>query len=233
MAHEVLQGFGMYKRRYEQRPDRCPNCERDTSLARRDSRLVWPDISENLVLPMGACVMEDVWSCTYCDQTLIELRLYEVDHDAGSDVAPSGVRLVWPPRPPRELPVEAPEEVRSLYREASMAESVGALRGAGALFRAAVERLCDAQGAVGATLYDQIEDLAKRGVQREVVDDLHEARLLGNWTLHEGIQFSADEVADVAELIAEAAHVLYVEPAQRVAMRDARKARRDGTRGAL
>lgn len=59
------------------------------------------------------------------------------------------------------------------------------------------------------------------------VTTAHEARLLGNWSLHDGLEFSAAEVADVAELIAEAVHVLYVEPAERARMRQTRKDRRD------
>jgi hypothetical protein len=122
--------------------------------------------------------------------------------------------------------LEPPDAMRSLYREASRAESVGALRGAAALYRASVEELVADQNAQGATLYDRVEALVGEGVDDDLVRDLHEARLLGNWSMHEGLEFSAEEVADVASLIADAVHTLYVQPAQREAMRQAREARR-------
>ena len=134
--------------------------------------------------------------------------------------------MAWPKRAPRELDSATPETVRSLYREASTTEVAGALRGAAALYRATVEELCRVQGATGGDLKQQIDDLATKGVSRAIVDDLHEARLLGNWSLHEGLSFDAEEVADVAGLIDEAVNILYVEPARRAAMRDARRARR-------
>ncbi|MFD5921729.1 DUF4145 domain-containing protein [Kitasatospora sp. NPDC058201] len=96
-----------------------------------------------------------------------------------------------------------------------------------AMYRAAVEELCKDRGAEGPNLFKKIEDLVNRGVSREIVDDLHEARFLGNWSLHDGLEFSAEEVGDVAELITEAVHVLYVQPEERRAMRNARNARRD------
>jgi hypothetical protein len=49
--------------------------------------------------------------------------------------------------------------MRSLYREASQAENVGALRGA------AVEELVADRGAEGRDLYAQINALGERGVE--------------------------------------------------------------------
>ena len=50
--------------------------------------------------------------------------------------------------------------------------------------------------------------------------------MLGNDSIHAGITYSEQEVADVAGLIEEAVLVLYVQPEQKRAMREARKARR-------
>jgi hypothetical protein len=49
---------------------------------------------------------------------------------------------------------------------------------------------------------------------------------MGNWSLHDGIEFSKDEVADVASLIIDAVEEVYVMPARREEMRTARAARR-------
>ncbi|MEO8697806.1 MAG: DUF4145 domain-containing protein, partial [Acidimicrobiales bacterium] len=85
------------------------------------------------------------------------------------------------------------------------------------------------RGCTGKDLYTRIEQLETRGIDRDLVDDLHEARLLGNWTLHEGVEFSPAEVADVSLLIADAVEVLYVQPAAKAMMRDLRRNRRDLT----
>ena len=97
------------------------------------------------------------------------------------------------------------------------------------LYRDAVEELVKDQGVGGANLKDQIDALKGKGVDADIVTDLHEARLTGNYTIHQGIVFSADEVEDVAQLITDAVEILYVEPARRAAMRNARAARRGGS----
>jgi len=185
----------------------------------------------------GCWVLEVVLSCVFCEKTMLELQVYESTaspaatfvalRESSSGLAPDEVIVAWPRRAPRELDASAPEALRSLYTEASTAEYAGALRGAAALYRAAVEELCSDQNASGKDLKARINALATKGVERAIISDLHEARLLENWSLHEGLTFSAEEVRDVAELVEEAVQVLYVQPATRQAMRDARKARRD------
>jgi hypothetical protein len=107
---------------------------------------------------------------------------------------------------------------------------VGALRGAAVLYRATVEEVCTAAGSSGANLHARIEGLAAKGAEADLITDLHEARLLGNWAIHEGLEFSADEVADVAQLIADAVAVLFVVPEERRRMRLSRAERRDARR---
>jgi hypothetical protein len=71
-----------------------------------------------------------------------------------------------------------------------------------------------------------IDGLLKLGVDQDIVKNLHEARLMGNWSLHAGVTFAPEEVKDVALLIRDAVHELYAEPARRQAMRSAREERR-------
>lgn len=52
--------------------------------------------------------------------------------------------------------------------------------------------------------------------------------MMGNWSLHDGVEFHPEEVTDVALLIADAVDGLYVQPLRRAAMRAARAARRFG-----
>lgn len=203
----------------------CPNCHQGTSLTLSTHDIVWPGRTTG---SGGESVAEHVvferWGCNYCKKGTCFLLRYA---PGAKDRPPSEVIQVWPRREPRQLPDEAPAEVRSLYEEASRAEAAGALRGAAALYRAAVEELCKAQGCTSGKLEQKINDLATKGVDQGVVDDLHEARFLGNWSIHEGLVFEPDEVADVASLIDEAITVLYVQPAERQRLREARRARRE------
>lgn len=97
------------------------------------------------------------------------------------------------------------------------------------MYRATVEELAKDQQATGGNLYEKIESL-KGKLSAELVEDLHEARMLGNDSIHAGLIYSAEEVEDVAKLIEEAVLVLDVQPEEKRAMRDARKARRDGSK---
>lgn len=103
------------------------------------------------------------------------------------------------------------------------------MRGAAGLYRAVVEVLAGDQGARTGSLYDKIEALRGRDVDVDIIDSLHEARLLGNWSLHDAVEFSPEEVEDVALLIADAIDQLYVLPAARSAMKAARAARRSSS----
>jgi Domain of unknown function (DUF4145) len=201
------------------------NCERHTALEFVDEYFIWPKWADgDREPPMYQYAKLIVWRCTYCNRTTGVRFNYE--ESAERYRAPVSSEIVWPQRAPRELPGQAPASLRSLYQEASLAESAGALRGAAGLYRAAVEELCRDRGATGDSLKKKVDALAGLGVDDDIVEDLHEARLTGNWSLHEGLQFSAEEVADVADLIHDAVETLYVQPARRAELRAAREARR-------
>jgi hypothetical protein len=142
------------------------------------------------------------------------------------------------------LPGEGvPEEVRSFYEEGGVAMAAGAPRAAAAMFRGAVEAMCDALGVARTTqsktgreiprnLRDRVNDLEEKGVDPDIVEDLHEARLVGNDSLHDGLIYAADELADVAELIAHAVQLAFVHPADKRAMKEKRDARREAHQAA-
>lgn len=177
----------------------------------------------------GIVVME----CLHCGKSVILLetvaRLPAKDLDGEPDER-RWRTMVSPAQSPRSLHESAPEQVRSLYEEASKCEKGNAFRAAGVMYRATVEELVKDQQATGANLWAKIESL-KAKLSDELVEDLHEARMLGNDSIHAGITYSAEEVADVAGLIEEAVLVLYVQPEQKRAMREARKARRTSSKG--
>lgn len=212
----------------------CPNCELASAFTSSRRELVWPEYNGNLASlsqKWTARVFIWVMTCRHCTRTATYLeRRWMVpvgDAEDGHRAPRSSVQLIYPSRAPRELSDHVPEAVRSLFREASECENVGALRGAAGLYRAAVEVLCDEQGAEGKTLYAKLEALKTKAIDDQIIADLHEARLLGNFSLHDGMTFTAEEVADVAELLIEATTALYVQPAERRRLRDARKSRRE------
>jgi Domain of unknown function (DUF4145) len=209
-------------------PDDCPNCRRSVALVFLWAERLWPtrNAGDWKAIEGTDSLVEYVWGCSYCLKTTVVWAFFDDGEDAHRQ--PTEMRIVWPERAPRELPPEAPEALRSLYREASVCEHAGALRGAAVLYRASAEELVKDRGAGGKNLWEKIEGLGNQGVSADIVRDLHEARLLGNDSIHEGLSYDAREVADVAVLIADAVDELYVEPAKREAMRLAREARRTG-----
>ncbi|MEV6803186.1 DUF4145 domain-containing protein [Streptomyces sp. NPDC051132] len=215
-------------------PGLCPNCHLHTHFTFRSSdhiTYIWPRLRtehpsvDHLRHEGRTWLRQIVVNCGHCSKTVVLHELIHF-HEDGKTGEVLRVIQVWPERQPRELHTSAPNAVRDLFAEGARAEAAAAYRAAGAMYRATVEELCKALGAEGNNLASKINDLVNRGVTSEIVENLHEARFLGNWSLHDGLEFSAEEVADVADLIAEAVHILYVQPEERRAMRDARKARR-------
>jgi hypothetical protein len=172
-----------------------------------------------------------ILQCLHCRKTVILLETVArlpPKEPGGEERETTWRVMVSPAESPRTLHESAPTEVRDLFAEASTCEKAKAFRAAGVMYRAAVEELVKEQGATGGTLWHKIESL-KGSLSDELVSDLHEARMLGNDSIHAGITYSAEEVADVAHLIEEAVLVLYVQPEEKRAMREARKARREGS----
>ena len=67
------------------------------------------------------------------------------------------------------------------------------------MHRAAGEELVKDQKATGGDLYKKIDSLSGE-MSLELIEALHEARMLGNDSIHAGITYSAEEVEDVAKL---------------------------------
>jgi hypothetical protein len=209
----------------------CPNCGFGSAFVQAHQVQVWPSAKMNPDWADGESrEVLTVMRCLHCSKTatyLAQQNRHPRNEASGRTPVSTFARLVHPAQSPRTLSEHVPEPVRSLFREASVSEAVGAARGAAGLYRAAVERLCDDQGIAPGVLYKRLEALKEKAIDDQVVADLHEARLLGNFSLHDGVEFSAEEIADVADLIVEATTSLYVQPAERRRLRDARKQRRE------
>ena len=105
----------------------------------------------------------------------------------------------------------------------------GRSRGAAGCLRAAVEQIAKERGAKGKDIQTRIDELGRiTNLDSNIVKALHDTRLTGNWSLHDGVEFSHDEIEDLSQLVNETVQILYVQPAQRAAMAAARTARRGG-----
>ncbi|MFD6184873.1 DUF4145 domain-containing protein [Streptomyces goshikiensis] len=222
-----------------------PECARGVTMTRNSHVIVHPRYVDVGTVGRGGYdptadlnerISQEIWSCDYCKRTTAELVWWEKpeelrDKDDADMFAMVKRRTIYPEPTPRTLQPEIPERIRSLFDEAARTESAGAVRLAGAGYRAVVEEICKDQGATGRTLYDKITNLDGR-LSPDVIDALHEARMVGNDSLHDGLAYSQDELADVAELVTEVVTILYVHPAQRAAMAAARAARRAASKAA-
>ena len=90
--------------------------------------------------------------------------------------------------PPERLDFDAtdlPERVREALEEAVACHAAEAYTATGLMVRKALELMCEEREAEGATLYDRIEALRDKVVlPQELMDGLHDLRLLGNDAAH-------------------------------------------------
>lgn len=219
----------------------CPNCGTNAAFRRDSARKIWPTSSNNheSFYARGS-VIESVWTCLHCERNTTQIHVV-----TQSPIGPVGTNMsgrtvdetsiecttvdVWPRRTPRQLDASVPDDVRSLYEEASLCETAGAMRGAGVLYRAAVEAMAAHQEATGDNLYRRIESLRTK-LGDDLTNHFHEARMVGNDSIHDGTVYAPDEIADIADLLDEACQVLYVQPAERAEMAARRLARREAAR---
>ncbi|MFE8016341.1 DUF4145 domain-containing protein [Streptomyces antibioticus] len=169
--------------------------------------------------------------CDWCGNESVYLRRVDVETEVlpgefREKYVTTHIEQVYPHKAPRELASEAPEMVRKVFAEAALAEASGAFRLAGIGYRATVEQIVKERGAAGKNLYERITALKSLGATEDIVDAFHEARFVGNDAAHDALAYSAEEIADIAQLIDEAVLVLYIQPAQRAKMAAQRAARR-------
>lgn len=147
-------------------------------------------------------------------------------------------RLAWPRRGEGPLPnPDLPEDVRSDYEEASTILDLSP-RGAAALLRLAIQKLCKHLGEKGQNINDDIAALVKKGLDVRVQQALDVVRVIGNNAVHPGQidlrddRATAEKLFGLTNLIAE---IMISQPKHVSAMftslpEDARKAieKRDG-----
>jgi len=94
--------------------------------------------------------------------------------------------MVWPRLPHGPLPnLDLPPDVRRDYEEASNILDVSP-RGAAALLRLAIQKLCKELGESGDNINKDIAALVQRGLHTKVQQALDVVRVIGNHTVHPG-----------------------------------------------
>lgn len=190
----------------------------DTDWERITStRAVDPDTKEIIAIRCRACaglvILMDTFGMT----------------STGEEAPGVGVverRVIDPPGSARRLPDEAPELMASFFQEAGVCEAVGALRAAGGLYRSAAEAMLDSR-VTGRDIPAKVnqfvqwleEDPNLAEVDPSLVEELKatftDARLVGREALHHGVDYSAQEIGELAELLCDAAEAVFAQPAQR------------------
>ena len=116
-------------------------------------------------------------------------------------------RLVYPPQRNGPAPNEdLPEPIKADYEEARSILNLSP-RGAAALLRLCVEKLCIHLKAEGSTLDDKIADLVTKGLDVRVQRALDAVRVVGNEAVHPG-QMDLNDDPDTAEMLFKLVNVI-------------------------
>lgn len=174
------------------------------------TRAVDPDTKEIIAIRCRACaglvILMDTFGMT----------------STGEEAPGVGVverRVIDPPGSARRLPDEAPELMVSFFQEAGVCEAVGALRAAGGLYRSAAEAMLDSK-VEGRDIPAKVKKFVQLpevdpSLAEELEATFTDARLVGREALHHGVDYSAQEIGELAELLCDAAEAVFAQPAQR------------------
>jgi hypothetical protein len=111
-------------------------------------------------------------------------------------------RLVWPRRGQAPLPnPDLPDDTRGDYEEASTILDLSP-RGAAALLRLSIQKLCKHLGQGGANINADIAGLVKKGLDVRVQQALDVVRVIGNNAVHPGHIDLRDDRATAEKLFA-------------------------------
>jgi hypothetical protein len=135
-------------------------------------------------------------SCTHCRENSFWLaEPFEGD-------APVTARILSPVIAAAPMPhPDMPPDVRIDYDEARLI-AANSPRGAAALLRLSIQKLCVHLGESGANINDDIAALVRKGLPVEVQQALDIVRVVGNNAVHPG-ELSAADVASVASALFE------------------------------
>lgn len=167
----------------------CPHCNAFSSMK-------WHELSYQGTRFMTSTPIK-IAICTHCRNTSF---WHENDHPEGSKAVDGRMLVPNATVAPLAHP-DMPDEVRREYEEARNITNQSP-RGAAALLRLAIQKLCIYLGGKGKNLNDDIGALVKKGLPIEIQQALDIVRVLGNNAVHPG-ELSADDVSTVADTLFE------------------------------
>jgi hypothetical protein len=110
--------------------------------------------------------------------------------------------MVYPLTGPAPLPnIDMPQDVRTDYEEARNIQTISP-RGAAALLRLAIQKLCVHLGQSGKNLNDDIGELVKAGLPAKLQRALDNVRVVGNSAVHPGQIDLSDDIETANQLFA-------------------------------
>lgn len=125
---------------------------------------------ENHLYTNKKIVNLNVSRCCCCDQ--ISVWVYD--------------KMIWPVRGSAPQPnSDLPDDIKRDYNEASAILDISP-RGAAALLRLAVQKLCKHLGEPGGNINDDIKSLVQKGLSPDVQKALDIVRIIGNDAVHPG-----------------------------------------------
>lgn len=147
--------------------------------------------------------------CSHCKNVNYWL---ENPHKPGS--APTSGRMILPPNSIAPPPhAEMPACVREDYEEASRITN-DSPRGAAALLRLAIQKLCKELGESGTNINKDIASLVNKGLPVQVQQALDIVRVVGNNAVHPG-ELSTGDVANVVSTLFELVNLIVEEQVAR------------------
>ncbi len=162
----------------------CPFC--GAYSAQKWSRMEEADTGGIGVTPLGNSRVKSFYGskCEHCEHVAIWLD----------------EKMLFPTVGPAELPsLDMPDDVRADYDEANSIANASP-RGAAALLRLAIQKLCRHLGKPGKKINDDIAALVADGLPPKVQQALDTVRVIGNDAVHPGTIDLRDDPETVAKL---------------------------------
>jgi hypothetical protein len=171
---------------------------------------------------MARTLHQEAYACPHCNAyaqqywyTLIGYPdRYSSNHGSGNNLSLSntvvgscqkcrlfsiwlGSEMIYPLRSEAPLPnPEMPPDVRSDYEEARLISALSP-KGAAALLRLSIQKLCIHLGGKGNNINDDIKELVRHGLNVKIQRSLDIVRVIGNDAVHPG-QIDFDDNPDTA-----------------------------------
>ena len=158
--------------------------------------------------------------CRHCNQGLVVIEEEWIGEQPKRLGMGSGMvshrGIVWWPLPENNLSTDIPEDIASVYGEATTAFYAGAYRACAIMLRSTLEAITVNLGETTGVLAKRLERLSERNVLQPVLFDWSkEVRLLGNQSTHNSADpISKDDAKQLLDFIRELMKYIFEMPAE-------------------